>query len=67
MNDHDRKIADAVRAPVFAVALIVAGLAWLVVFYLSKGLYPVSSWRYWNLAIGFGAVAAALGILSKRR
>jgi hypothetical protein len=57
MIDHRKKIATA---------LIVAGIAWLVVFYLSQGLYPVSSWRYWNLAIGFGAVAAALGILSKR-
>jgi hypothetical protein len=67
MSDPDKKIADAIRTPVLAVALIVVGLAWLVVFYLSKGLYPVTSWRYWNLAIGFGAIAAALGILSKRR
>lgn len=43
------------------------GVAWLVVFYLSQGLYPVSSWRYWNLAVGFGTMVAALGILSKRR
>jgi hypothetical protein len=67
MNDHGKKIADSVRPPALAVALIVLGIAWLVVFYLSKGLYPVSSWRYWNLAIGFGAMVAALGILSKRR
>ena len=67
MNDHGKKAADAVRAPALAIALIVAGIAWLVVFYLSKGLYPLSSWRYWNLAIGFGAMVAAMGILSKRR
>jgi hypothetical protein len=67
MNDHGKKIADSGWLPALAVALIVVGIAWLVVFYLSKGLYPVSSWRYWNLAIGVGAMVAALGILSKRR
>jgi hypothetical protein len=67
MNDHDEKLSGAIRLPVLAVVLIVAGIAWLVVFYLSKGLYPVSSWRYWNLAIGFGAVAAALGVLARWR
>jgi hypothetical protein len=55
------------KVPARAVGLLVAGIAWLVVFYLSRGLYPVSSWGYWNLAIGFGAMVAALGILSKRR
>jgi hypothetical protein len=56
-----------VWVPVLAVSLIVVGIAWLVVFYLSQGLYPVFSWRYWNLAIGFGAMVTALGILSKWR
>lgn len=53
--------------PVTAVVLIVAGIGWLVVFYLSEGLYPVNSWAYWNLGIGFGAMVAALGLLSKWR
>lgn len=53
--------------PITAVSLIVFGIAWLVVFYLSSGQYPVLSWRYWNLAIGFGAMIAALGLLSRWR
>ena len=56
-----------VWVPALAVFLIVAGIGWLVVFYLSQGAYPVLSWRYWNLAIGFGAMVAALGLLSKWR
>jgi hypothetical protein len=56
-----------VWVPALSVALIVAGIGWLVVFYLSQGLYPVNSWRYWNLAIGFGAMVGALGLLSKWR
>jgi hypothetical protein len=67
MNDNGRKVADAAGISALGVALTMAGIAWLVVFYLSTGLYPVSSWGYWNLAIGFGAMAAALPILVKRR
>lgn len=53
--------------PITAVTLIIAGIGWLVVFYLSGGTYPVFSWRYWNLAIGFGAMVSALGLLSRWR
>jgi len=53
--------------PIVAVSLIVAGIGWLVVFYLSQGAYPVLSWRYWNLAIGFGAMVSALVLLARWR
>ena len=67
MNDEGKRIVDKAWGPALAVALLVAGIAWLVVFYLSHGLYPVYSWRYWNLVVGFGAIAAALGILARWR
>ncbi|NUT32106.1 MAG: cell division protein CrgA [Hamadaea sp.] len=53
--------------PITAVTLIVLGIAWLVVYYLSQGAYPVVSWNYWNIAVGFGAMVVALGLLSKWR
>jgi hypothetical protein len=53
--------------PVVAVALIVLGIGWLVVFYLTGTNYPIGSWRYWNLAIGFGAMVSALVVLSRWR
>jgi len=53
--------------PVTAVSLIVVGIGWLVLYYLSETLYPVQAWGYWNLAVGFGAMVAALGLLSKWR
>ena len=53
--------------PVTAVALIVAGILWLVVYYLSRTDYPVASWGYWNLAVGFGAMVASLVLLSRWR
>jgi hypothetical protein len=53
--------------PATAVALIVFGITWLVVYYLSGTDYPVASWGYWNLAIGFGAMVASLAVLSRWR
>jgi Cell division protein CrgA len=53
--------------PVSAVVLIVFGITWLVVYYLSEQQYPVEAWRYWNLAVGFGCMVASLGILSRWR
>ena len=53
--------------PVTAVALIVVGIGWLVVYYLSEQEYPVAAWGYWNLAVGFGAMVASLVLLSRWR
>jgi hypothetical protein len=53
--------------PITAVGLIVIGIAWLVVYYLSSQQYPVEAWRYWNLAIGFGCMVSSLAILSRWR
>lgn len=53
--------------PITAVALIVLGIGWLVVYYLSEALYPVASWGYWNLAVGFGSMVASLILLSRWR
>jgi hypothetical protein len=62
-----RKKPSHVALPITAVTLIVLGIGWLVVYYLSEGTYPVATWRYWNLAVGFGGMVAALGLLSRWR
>jgi hypothetical protein len=61
------KRPSPVWVPVTAVLLVVVGIGWLVTFYLSDGLYPVLSWRYWNLAIGFGAMVSALAVFTRWR
>lgn len=59
--------------PIVAVSLIVLGIAWLVIYYLTTGFVDVSAFEplaklgYWNLAIGFGCMVASLGLLSKWR
>ena len=62
-----RKKPSGIWLPILAVTLIVGGIGWLTVFYLSQGLYPVLSWRYWNLAVGFGAMVSALALLARWR
>jgi hypothetical protein len=59
--------------PATAVALLVLGIAWMVVFYLTQGFIdtPALSFLagigYWNFAIGFGAMIGSLILLSKWR
>jgi hypothetical protein len=53
--------------PVLAVALIVLGIAWLVVFYLTETRWPVEEIGHWNLAVGFGMLVASLGVLTQWR
>jgi hypothetical protein len=53
--------------PAVAVALIVLGIAWLVVYYLTETKWPVQEFGYWNLAVGFGMLVASLGVLTQLR
>ena len=53
--------------PVSAVALIVFGIGWLVIYYLSEQEYPGHVVGIWNLAVGFGAMVASLILLSRWR
>jgi hypothetical protein len=39
-------------APVF-ITLLVVGLLWIVVYYVSEYQYPIGAIGVWNLAIGF--------------
>lgn len=40
-------------APTF-VTLMLVGLLWIVVFYLSQGRFPVAALGNWNLGVGAG-------------
>ena len=35
------------------VGLMLAGLFWVVTYYLTAGQFPVAAWHNWNLGIGF--------------
>jgi len=53
--------------PVLAVALIVIGIGYLVVYYMSEGKLPIEKIDYWNLAVGFGMLVGSLAVLTQWR
>lgn len=48
-------------APVM-VALMVAGLIWVVVTYIAQSAYPIPGIGSWNLAVGFALILAGFGM-----
>ena len=39
------------------LAFFIAGLAWIVLFYVTQGSLPVESLGNWNIVVGFGFIA----------
>ncbi|GAA1881759.1 hypothetical protein GCM10009814_09940 [Lapillicoccus jejuensis] len=52
--------------PVF-VTLLVLGLAWIVVFYISQGAWPVAAFGYGNLLAGFVLLIAGFAMSMRWR
>ncbi len=66
-SSADKHTASPRWIPGLAIALAVFGMAWLVVFYLTTGGYPVAALANWNIVIGFGAIVAALVVFTRWR
>lgn len=49
------------------LGLLVLGLAWIVVYYLSQGKYPIPSLDNWNLVAGFGVIIAGFVMATRWR
>lgn len=49
------------------VALLVVGLIWVVVTYVSQSAYPIGSLGNWNLLIGFGVMMVGFVALMRWR
>jgi hypothetical protein len=45
--------------------LMIIGLLWIIVFYISEGRLPVPAWESWNIVAGFGI--AIVGFLMTTR
>ena len=62
-----RKVSPPWVGPLI-VALLVVGLAWIVVYYVSQNGVPgMSALGNWNLVIGFGLVIGGLTLATKWR
>lgn len=53
-------------APVM-VTLFVLGLAYIVVFYVTDGRFPVGAIGPWNIVVGFGVIMAGFIMATKWR
>ncbi|GAB7192031.1 hypothetical protein NUM3379_27400 [Kineococcus sp. NUM-3379] len=49
------------------VGLMILGLIWIVVFYISQTRYPVPGWGNWNLVAGFGLVLVGFAMTTRWR
>jgi hypothetical protein len=49
------------------VGFLIAGLVWVVVYYLSQGDYPIPGIHNWNLTAGFGVLLVGFGMLTRWR
>ncbi len=44
------------------LTLFLVGLAWIVVFYVTGGKFPIEDIHNWNIPIGFGFIAAGFAV-----
>lgn len=63
-GDESRSPSPVWFKPVM-FGFMLLGLAWIIVFYVSQGLYPIAELSSWNILIGFGI--AFIGFLMTTR
>jgi len=61
-----RKVSPRWWAPLM-LALMVIGLLWIVVFYITQTSYPIPKIGNFNLAIGFGLLLLGFGMTPRWR
>ena len=49
------------------LTVMVVGLLWIVVFYLSANRYPLPQIGSWNLAVGFGLIVVGFAMTTRWR
>ena len=49
------------------LGLMVVGLLWVVVYYISQTAYPIPHIEHWNLLIGFGLLLVGFGMTTRWR
>ncbi len=49
------------------LGLMIAGLLWVVVYYISQTAYPIPGIEHWNLIIGFGLLLIGFGMTTRWR
>lgn len=61
-----KKYSPAWLVPAMLVFFL-AGIVWLLVYYLSQAQYPVPSFGSWNQLVGFGFILVGFGLSTQWR
>lgn len=61
------KVGNPVWFVPVMLSLMVLGLLWVVVFYISSQQYPVPQLGRWNLGVGFGLMMLGFGMTTRWR
>lgn len=66
-----RRTADVTTSPSWwapvMVGLMLVGLLWVVIFYISREQYPIPQLGRWNLGVGFGFMMAGFIMTTRWR
>lgn len=49
------------------LTLMIVGLVWVVVTYISRSQYPIPGIEQWNLAVGLGLIIAGFALTTRWR
>ena len=49
------------------VAAFIAGLIWIVIFYVSATAYPIPGIGAWNMLVGFGFIGVGFSLATRWR
>ena len=49
------------------LGLMIVGLLWVVVYYISQTAYPIPHIEHWNLLIGFGLMLVGFSMTTRWR
>jgi hypothetical protein len=49
------------------LGLMILGLLWVVVYYISQTAYPIPNIEHWNLIIGFGLLLVGFSMTTRWR
>lgn len=61
------KVGNPVWFVPVMLTLMILGLLWIVVFYITSQQYPIESLGRWNLGIGFGLMLIGFGMTTRWR
>ena len=52
---------------VIMFALLAVGILWIIVFYITQGLFPIPDLGMWNVSVGVGAMMVSMLMMTRWR